>query len=95
MAKFFSADPSVESRAISPSKGDTFSFVELYPILGCADIEVINFEDGRCLLIDESGKLASKPMNDEATFEAVAAGAIMDSDFIAGHAVLCHSDQLR
>ncbi len=95
MAKFFTADSSAESRPISPANGEKFTFEELYPILGCDTIEVVDLEDGRCLLIDENGKLTGKPLNDQATFEAVAAGALMESDFIAGHAVLCSGSQLR
>ena len=95
MAKFYSADLQVESREIAPANGQAFTFAELYPVLGCDDIEIVHFDDGRCLLIDGSGKINGKPMNDQATFEAVAANAIMDSDFISGHAVLCSEGQLN
>ena len=78
-----------------PANGQTFTFEELYPVLGCDTIEIVRFDDGRRLLIDESGKISGKPMNDQATFEAVVAGAIMDSDFISGHAVLCSEDELN
>jgi hypothetical protein len=95
MAKFYPSDASVNSRDITPRDGKAFTFAELYPVLGCEDIEVVYFQDGRCLLIDEIGKIKGKPMNDQATFEAIAAGILMEGDYISGPAVLCQTNQLN
>lgn len=76
---------------IAPANGATFTFKELYPVLGCDCIEMIHLSNGDLMLMDESGKYAEKAQNDIATLIADNIGG---SDCIVGDVVVCPSEML-
>lgn len=51
-------------------------------------LEIIVLNEGKCLLIDEEGKLKNLPMNEKATAIAHKNEAIYPSDWICGDVIL-------
>lgn len=68
-----------------------FTLDELQKLVG-GNIEVVDLRDGRLMVIDEKGKLKSKPVNKAAS--KIALGIIHDWDQIVGDAVVIRSDQM-
>lgn len=80
---------------IEPLNGETFDLHELYGILKCELIEVLTLRGSDdIMIIDEEGKFNSPEINEKATEIARKHRAIFPSDYIAGMAIVCHTDML-
>lgn len=84
---------------ITPDNGSTFSLHELYDLLGCNMIQVLNVgeicDTDSILILDEDGKFRQSPViNVKATVIAHAHHAISKYDYIVGDAILCDADML-
>lgn len=80
---------------IEPLNGETFDLHELYGILKCELIEVVTLRGSDdIMIIDEEGKFNSSEINEKATEIARKHRAIFPSDYIAGMAIVCHTDML-
>jgi hypothetical protein len=51
-------------------------------------LEIINLQDGKCMLIDEEGKLKKLALNQVATDLAHTIEAIYPSDYIVGNVII-------
>lgn len=78
---------------LMPANGRDFKLEELYKVLGCRMIQVINIHPGTSMIVDEEGKLNNKPLNAVAT--ALASGYIMPDDWIVGPAIVCPYQMLE
>jgi len=78
---------------ITPHNGTNFGLKELYGIIGCQLIQVINLNDDEIMIMDEEGKLSGQPVNLLAT--AHADHVISPNDCIVGIAVICPSSMLQ
>lgn len=76
-----------------------FRLHELYDLLDCSMIEVVNLHgmfEGLILIVDEEGKLKGDPkVNVSATALAYAGQAIYEGDLIIGPAILCHTSYVN
>ena len=73
------------SQNIVPKNGNDFKLKELYEMLNCELIEVVQTNSaGIIMIIDEEGKLKNLPIN----IEASRLSKIGD-DYIVGNAVVC------
>lgn len=80
---------------IEPLNGETFELQELYKLLDCELVEVVNLRRSEnILIIDEEGKYSQKFINEAATVIARNAQGIYPTGYIVGDAILCHSDML-
>lgn len=80
---------------IEPLNGETFDLHELYGILKCDLIEVVELRGSDdIMIIDEEGKFNSPEINEKATEIARKHRAIFPSDYIVGLAIVCPSDML-
>jgi hypothetical protein len=52
---------------ITPMNGETFQLQELYELLECSYIEIVNSIDGRLIICDEEGKLYNRAYNEKAS----------------------------
>ena len=43
------------------------SLLDIYRLIGCELVDVVNLRDGRMMLVDDEGLLAQKPTNRKAT----------------------------
>lgn len=88
MATLLKADGS--STEVSPKNGKDFSLEELYSLIGCELVELVQLPKGRTMWLDEEGKLKHppKPRNSEATVLLHMAGG-SPMDYIAGDALIC------
>lgn len=76
---------------IQPEDGESFHLAELYSMLECDLVEVVDLYDGRILICDEEGKLKAHVANPVPSKLYRALGG----DYIAGSALLCKADQFR
>ncbi len=67
MAILIPADGNLPLRDVTPKNGRNFHLAELYELLACDYVEVLQLADGRKMVLDEDGKLANKPRNERAT----------------------------
>lgn len=72
-------------KAIAP-KGSSFELQELYALIGCDLIQVVNAGE-RILIVDEEGMLTGRPIN--------ATASLLAQQPIVGDVVLCDSDMLE
>lgn len=93
MPKLIKADGT--TKKISPANGSSFQLKELYGLLECRTIELVDLSGGKMMIIDEEGKLSQKKPNRTATDIAHKNNSIFSSDFIAGHAILCKHNHLK
>jgi hypothetical protein len=75
---------------VNPRDGVSFHLDELYEMLSCHLIEVVDLPCGKILIIDEEGKITEKPTNQIATMMYAQL-----SDWIAGDCIVCASNQLQ
>lgn len=83
---FLKADGTVSE--IKPANGKTFDLEEMQKLVGGL-IEIIDLKDGRCLVVNEEGKLTGLPRNDKAT--GLWEESFGLSDVIVGNAIVCES----
>lgn len=81
--------------SITPQNGKCFELEELYSILRCELIEVIDLNEDKIMIIDEEGKFTNPIVNRNATEIAIKNRAIYEYDYIAGMAIVCDSDMLE
>src|ERR1700738_1138798 len=67
MALLIPADGNLPLRDVQPKNGRNFQLAELYELLACSYIEILQLTDGRKMVLDEDGKLTGKPRNERAT----------------------------
>ena len=83
--------------SVLPANGRCFEMKELYALLNCEMVQVVEITDELILLIDENGKLAQPAyLNLLATYlwyhhQPEARGV----DSIVGRAILCHTSQFE
>lgn len=73
-----------------PEEGYTLD--ELRAGIGITDkdlIQIVNFQDGRIMIMDEEGKFKGLPRNARATEHATYHQAIFPNDWISGTAIVC------
>jgi hypothetical protein len=85
---------SQEPKEIKPENGKNFKLKELYDMLDCNMIEVVNLTSCQIMIIDEEGKINDSPYNDMATYYFRKANP-ENRDFIVGNALVCSSDDLN
>lgn len=79
--------------AVHPHENGKFSLEQLQKYVG-GYIEVINLTEDRVLIVNEDGKFAGHPFNEQATQLAHQCNAIFVRDFIVGDAVLIENKLL-
>jgi hypothetical protein len=67
----------------------------MYKLLDCRLIEIVYLSRKKIMVIDEEGKLTDKAYNSKATRVAHQHGAIAPFDYIAGHALVCDSKEVK
>lgn len=50
-----------------PANGKEFMFDELYPLVGCEEIQIVGISDLRIMVLDYNGTMNKKPINIVAT----------------------------
>jgi hypothetical protein len=82
---------------VQPENGSDFQLGELYRLIGCDMIEVVQLprRDGEIMVIDEEGKLTNQPRNASASRIAWYSNGIRDDDCIVGNALVCASKELK
>lgn len=81
MALLIPANDNEPVREVQPKNGEDFTLKELYALLDCQYIEVINLPDGRIMVVDEEGKLVDEPMRNERATKL--AGFVSLPEFVA------------
>jgi hypothetical protein len=84
--------PDGTRQTIHPLRPKTgFKLEELYSILECEIVQVIQTQDGQLMIMDEESKIKANipPVNPAATKLLHEAGGMLD-DFIVGPVVLCN-----
>lgn len=85
-----------EVMEIEPKNGTDFKLDELYKLLQCSLVEVINLNQDDIMVVDEEGKWASNNVvNVNATKCAQENQAILFWDYIAGNAIVCNRKMIR
>lgn len=91
-------DPhSAHPQPVQPANGRCFEVEELYALLNCETVQVVEITEELILIIDENGKLSQPAyLNLLATYlwyhhQPEARGV----DSIVGRAILCHTSQLE
>lgn len=83
-----------ELTEVLPANGKKFALKELQEIVG-GSIQLVRAKDGCWLVVDESGRLKEKPINDEATllweYGSLNPGdwLLRTHDFVVGRALIC------
>jgi hypothetical protein len=80
----------------APENGTHYQLAQLYRMLDCELVEVIDLRDGRILICDEESKCKAEEfieVNVKAT--RLAKHVLFPGDFIAGAAILCGTEKLR
>ena len=89
--------PSATPQPVQPANGRCFEFKELYALLDCEMVEVVEINEELILLTDENSKLSQPAyLNLLATYlwyhhQPEARGV----DSIVGRALLCHTSQFE
>lgn len=85
-----------EVMEIEPKNGRDFKLDELYKLLQCSLVEVINLNQDDIMVVDEEGKWVSNNIvNVNATKCAQENQAITSWDYIAGDAIVCNRKMIR
>lgn len=79
-------------REFEPQNGRNFQLRELYELLSCSQVQIIELSNNQLMIMDEEG-LFKDPviMNKEATL--LARDVLFDGDCIVGDALVCESHQ--
>ena len=80
---------------VKPENGTDFRLEELHKLLDCQMFQVIRLSGRRIMIFDEEGKCKPHYKNQHATFVAHDSETIADSDYIAGHALVCKESELK
>ena len=83
-----------ETKKIKPKNGLNFELHELYDILNCKLIQLVNTVDGKLIILDEEGKLNEgwkENINDKAT-KLYEYGKY---DPIVGDVLICNNNQIK
>lgn len=81
---------------VQPKNGKTFELEEMYKMLGCDMIEIVDLKNGEILIIDEEGKFKEHPIrNTIATNIARNHHAIWPMDEIVGDVLLCKLEEVE
>lgn len=85
-----------ESAKVSPKNGQTFQLEELYDLIDCEYIQVLNIPDTNAIAImDEEGKFNENArINEQMTDYLRRTGAIYPHDFIVGNVIICDDEEL-
>ena len=86
--------PQEQEIQIKPENETNFTLKELYKHLRCDMIEVLYLNSSEIMIIDENGKLTNKPVNNSAT-RIFRENIKNTRDYICGHAIICHTSQLK
>lgn len=88
MATLYKTDGTEEE--VTAANGRDFSLEELYKLIGCEWIQVIDISNTELLIFDEEAKPPhnNKPRNEKATARFLEFRRL-PGDYIAGDAVLC------
>jgi hypothetical protein len=81
-----------DSRPVFPANGATFTLAELQRYAG-GYVQMIKLASGLLMFVDEDGKGRSRAFNLTATL--LAAGVLMEGDWISGDALLCPPDLIE
>lgn len=94
-AKLIKADGTV--REIEPANGVSFELDEMYDLLGCEVIQIVESRiNDNILIIDEEGKFKEgAELNILATTSARTMQCLADGDYIVGSAILCHTSMVE
>ncbi len=89
-------DGNGRAKLVQPSnRNHGFTLDELYKLLDCETVEVVNLHDGRLMVIDEEGKFKENHfVNPKATRMLHLAGGMPD-DYIAGLALICSQEEFQ
>lgn len=80
---------------VSPADPENgFTLAELYALIGCTTIEVVNLADGRMMVADEDGRSKRLPVNLVATRLYQEAGG-PTGWAIVGNVVICEHGELQ
>ncbi len=90
LAKTVIINPDNSIKETKPTNEKIFSLTELQEIVG-GYIEIVFFQNGYCLVVNEEGKLNGLPLNPYATLLMYENGI---NDVIVGNALHCHITQL-
>jgi hypothetical protein len=79
-----------EEEEIIPEDGSFFSLKELYSLLNCSLVELVNVNRDYIMIVDEEGRLTGKPINEKAS------DLVKDRyDFIVGDVIVCHQNYFK
>ena len=78
--------PDGEQLSVTP-KNEIFTLEEMYDLLECSCVQIIQLHDGRIMWIDENGKFKRHYINPIATILLKMAGG-GPGDYIAGSALI-------
>lgn len=83
-------------REVTPrDRGCGFTLEELYRLIGCATVQMIELADGRFMWMDEDGKYRTElARNDRATKLLHEAGGLRD-DFIVGTVLVTSAGEIQ
>ena len=84
--------PTGKETEVHPANGESFTLEEMQGFVG-GYVQVITLPDGRCLLMDEEGKMKGQSYNMSATLYGRKAG-MMPSDEVVGTALLCTQQEM-
>lgn len=85
--------PDGEQLPVTP-KNETFTLEEMYDLLECSCVQIIQLHDGRIMWIDENGKLKRHYINPIATVLLEMAGG-GPGDYIAGSALITDTSEIN
>lgn len=79
---------------VKPENGKDFKLDQLYRLLNCEMIQVVNLGHGNIMILDEEGKC-----KDVQVYNLIATmktrGILADDDVIIGNALICKSSELK
>lgn len=65
--KAFVIKPSGEIIEAEPKNGKDFQLEEMYELVGCDTIDMVELADGRWMVVDDDGRLKKLPVNQKAS----------------------------
>lgn len=80
-------------KEVEPNNGSDFQLKEMYELIGCSMIQIIEIGD-QIMVIDEEGKFEPTPHKNEKATE-LASNYLFAGDYIAGDALVCESGEVK
>lgn len=77
----------MDSNPIKPKNGTDFTLNELYELIGCSLVEVINIDRDNIMIVDEEGAINGSVLNSTVTS--------MYGHPIFGNVVICKRSELK